>query len=81
MYTIMKGHFPHGSRDIQTYEEEEEYNERVKQLLADAQFPDVSEISIGDAIAACWKSDITAITVRNMLQGAIPAQSTSGPVA
>ncbi len=55
MYTIMVGHWPHGSPGpFMNSETKRSYEEHVDRLFREGIWPDTAEIEGGDIIKGCW---------------------------
>ena len=58
MYMFMTGHFPHGPRIFQNYEEIQDFEERWARLVGEGIWPETSNIEGGHIIKKCWIQEI-----------------------
>ena len=60
MYTIMVGHWPHGSPGsyiLKSFEEKSSYEARVDRLFHSNIWPNVEGIEGGNVIVGCWRKE------------------------
>lgn len=60
MYTIMVGHWPHGSPGsymFKSFEEKSSYEARVDRLFRSNTWPNVEGIEGGNVIVGCWRKE------------------------